>query len=272
MEHVRGAWCPAVVIGVMACADAPGLGMESSTGGASSSAGTGPGGPPQVIDIGHDVLLLREGEAVVLTVVVVDPDDDVVAGELLGPGEPGEYGGLSPHPNGRWRASVRWSDVNAQELLQFEGERALPFTVRMVDAEGHVATADTLVRAACGGLTNTACAGTCVDAQLDTANCGVCDRACVVGEPLAGQDVNGGCMGGDCQPWWGGCAVPEPGSTCASQCATEGGSCAAKGCGAETLARYEFAGECERGVEGVLEPLECDDALGAGAAVRCCCA
>jgi hypothetical protein len=265
-----------------ACGDAPpGIGTGSSSGAASrgdSSGGSSSdtaSGPPEVVDIGQDVLLLREGEAVLLTVVVDDPDDDVVSGELFGPGEPASYGDLSPHPSGRWTVSVGWSDVHSRWPLQFEGELELPFTVRMVDAEGHVAEAETTLRAACGGIASTACAGTCIDVQVDPAHCGGCDQPCVVRAPLMGQDGNGGCVGGSCQPWWGECFVPEVGLTCASQCAAEGARCAAQGCSfGSTLMSHDFEGLCENGWEGVMEAIECDVDLGAWealVALRCCC-
>lgn len=272
MKLVRWSAWLGPLFAVVACADAPsGSGSGAVGGDASGSSSTGPGDPPVVIDIGQDVLLLREGESVVLTVVVFDPDDDVVSGELFGPGEPSLYGELSSHPNGRWRASVGWDEVDAHASLELDRELELPFTVRFVDAEGHVAEAETSVRAVCGGLTTVACAGVCIDAQSDPLHCGGCDQPCTVGAALEGQDVNGGCMGGDCQPWWGGCFVPEPGSTCTSQCAQEGARCAAQACGAQTVVRYDLDGECEQGQQGVLEPLDCDEALGSGVALRCCC-
>jgi len=156
--------------------DLPSMGPESSSGAVGSSSGSGgsSGGsssgsgsyPPEVVDIGQDVLLLREDAAVVLTAVVVDPDDEVISGELFGPGEPAKYADLSPHPSDRWIASVSWSDVDSRWPLQFEGEVELPFMVRMADAEGHVAEAGITLRAACGGLTNTACGGECIDPQV----------------------------------------------------------------------------------------------------------
>jgi hypothetical protein len=261
--------------------DLPSIGAGSSSGaadGSGSSSGSSSGTashPPEVVDIGQDVLLLREGEAVVLTVVVHDPDDDVISGELLGPGEPARYAELSPHPSNRWTASVSWSDVHSRWSLQFEGETALAFRVHMVDAAGHVAEAETTLRAACGGLTDTACGGTCIDPQVDPMHCGGCDRPCEVKEPLMGQRSNGGCVGGSCQPWWGECFEPAAGLTCASQCAVEGARCVAQGCSfASTLMSHDLAGTCENGWEGAVEAIACDVDLGGWGgmvAARCCC-
>lgn len=263
----------------LACGDdsAPlGSGSSGTTAGSSSGSSSDIGGhPPEVVDIGHDVLILREDEAVVLTAVVHDPDGDVMAGELFGLGAPSKYADLSPHPSDRWTASVSWSDVHSRWPLQFEGELELPFTVRMTDAHGHVAEAETTVRVACGGLANVACGGTCIDPQLDPAHCGGCDRECVVKEPLVGQESNGGCIGGRCQAWWGECFVPQAGLTCASRCAAEGAGCAAQGCSfGSTLMSHDFEGLCEDGWDGIVEAIDCDvdlGAWGATAALRCCC-
>lgn len=255
-----------------------GSGASSGTAGSSSSGGSSSdtaSHPPEVVDIGQDVLLLREGEAMVLTVVVHDPDDDVISAELFGPGEPAKYADLSPHPSDRWTASVSWSDVRSRWPLQFEGELELAFTVRVVDAAGHAADAETTLRAACGGLTDTACGGTCIDPQLDPAHCGGCDHPCEVREPIMGQRSNGGCIGGLCQPWWGECFAPASGSTCASRCAAEGASCAAQGCTGSTVMSHDLAGLCERAESGILVVVECEEDLGAwvetAVALRCCC-
>lgn len=284
MEGVSRAWCIGLglvvvaSVGAWGCGDdlpdeASGASVGTRGSGGSSSGGTS-GAPPEVVDIGQDVLLLREDESVVLTVVVVDPDEDVISGELFGPGEPSKYGDLSPHPNGRWQGSVRWSDVAERWPLQFERALELPFSVRLVDAEGHVGEAETTVRAVCGGLTDFACGGTCVDSQIDPAHCGGCDRPCMAGEPLASGDPNGGCMGGDCKPRWGECFVAEPGLTCASQCAAEGTRCAAQGCLGHTLMRHEIVGNCERATAGSTEALDCDGDLAPWSTfvgLRCCC-
>lgn len=283
---VRSRW-PGLVLASVASAgawgcgdDLPTLGVGSSSGGAGSSSGGSSSGagsshPPEIVDIGRDVLLLREDAAVLLTAVVLDPDDDVVSGELFGPGEPSKYADLSPHPSGRWTASVGWSDVHSRWPLQFEGELELSFRVRMVDAAGHVAEAGTVVRAACGGIGGTACGGTCIDPQVDPLHCGGCDRPCEVKEPIAGRLANGGCIGGLCQAWWGECFAPAPAVTCTGQCAAEGARCVALGCGGATLMSHDLEGLCERAEPGILQVIECDADLGSwvetAVTLRCCC-
>lgn len=189
-------WGRAVVVllaGVVACGEPPdvGGGGVGESGSMAVGSGTGPGEAPEVIDVGLDVLVLREGEAVVITAVLSDADDDVRAGELFGPGEPGRYGAMEPGQSGRWRATVGWSDVHERWPLQFERELELPFTVRFVDAQGHEAEGGVVVRAICGGLTDTACDGVCVDVQVDAVHCGGCDRVC---EAAVGMCLNGLCQ------------------------------------------------------------------------------
>ncbi|MCX4246120.1 hypothetical protein [Paraliomyxa miuraensis] len=186
----------------VACGEPPsvGAGWPTGTGGeTSASAGavstgavsTGPGDRPEVIDVGIDVLVLREGEAVVVTAVVSDPDDDVREGELFGPGEPASYGAMEPESAGRWRSMVTWSDVHERWPLEFEREVELPFVVRFVDAQGHEGEGGVVVRAICGGLTDTACDGVCVDVQVDAMHCGGCGQPC---EAEVGACINGLCQ------------------------------------------------------------------------------
>lgn len=252
-----------------------GTGLASSSSSSSDGSSETGGHPPAIVDIGQDVLLLREDAAVVLTAVVLDPDGDVIAGELFGPGEPAKYADLTPHPSDRWAASVSWGDVASRGSLQFEGELELPFRVRMEDATGLVAEASITVRAACGGIGGTACGGTCIDPQVDPLHCGGCDRPCEVKEPIAGVMTNGGCAGGLCRPWWGPCFAPAPAVTCAGQCAAEGARCVAQGCDGATVMSHDVEGRCERAEAGLMRLGSCDADLGEtadfGVAARCCC-
>ncbi|MCA9704454.1 MAG: hypothetical protein KDK70_01245 [Myxococcales bacterium] len=276
-----------------ACADAPldpagsGSAGEASSGSASatalaeSSGPSGPGAAPEVIDIGQDVLVLREGQSVVLTAVVVDPDDDVVSGSLHGPGTPDLYGAFTPHPSGRWRAEVSWSAVNERWPLSFTAELALPLWVRFVDAEGHEASAHTTVRAVCGGLSDTACDGECVDVQVDDEHCDGCGQACVIGPDLVGAPRSGGCDGSACQPWWSDCVRAGPAEgppTCAEHCAALERRCVDDGCdallGPGSVMAYADHDECMQGLAAPAAARACAEPLGerrGPTTVRCCC-
>lgn len=190
----------AVSAGPMACNEAPP--EESASGSSGATAGTSGDGPPapdetaapdgrpRVIDLGQDVLVLREGESVVLTAVVADDDDDVVMGELLGPGQPASYGSFAAHEGDRWRVTVSWDEVDMREPLSFSQQVELPFTARFVDAQGHEAEATITLRAVCSGLIDTACEGRCVDVQVDPEHCGGCGEVC----------RGSGCEGSQCLP------------------------------------------------------------------------
>lgn len=115
--------------------------------------------------------MLREGQSVVLTAVVFDPDDDVVTGELLGPGQPSSCGVLQPGLSDRWRVEIGWDAVHERWPLSFSRELWLPLTVRFVDAAGHEVEAETSLRLVCTGLRDTACDGVCVDIQTDDTPC-----------------------------------------------------------------------------------------------------
>ncbi|MEX1364272.1 MAG: hypothetical protein AB1Z98_14190 [Nannocystaceae bacterium] len=158
-----------------ACSDVPavGGGDVGSTAGVTGEGSTGAvePGPPAVIDIGFDQLVLREGQSVVLTAVVFDPDDDMVTGELLGPGQPSSYGVLEPELSDRWRVEIGWDAVHERWPLSFSRELWLPLTVRFVDAAGHEVEAQTSLRLVCTGLRDTACDGVCVDIQTGDTPC-----------------------------------------------------------------------------------------------------
>ncbi len=180
--------CAVAVVPAGACTEAPsdeptsgGSGSLTSTSGDTTSAPdetAAPDGRPRVIDLGQDVLVLREGESVVLTAVVADDDDDVVMGELLGPGQPASYGAFVAHEGDRWRATVAWDEVDMRQPLSFSQQVELPFTARFVDALGHEAEATITLRAVCSGLIDTACEGMCVDVQVDPEHCGGCGQVC----------------------------------------------------------------------------------------------
>lgn len=226
-----------------------------------------------MIDIGFDELVLREHESVVLTAVVIDPNGDLVGGELYGPGEPALYGVLTAHPSDRWRGELSWDEVHERWPLRFELEVELPLTVRMVDAEGHVTEATASIPAVCGGLRDTACDGECVDVQVDVAHCGGCDLVCPVAE-LEGLEPVGGCLGEMCQPAWASCVAAEPGTTCADRCAAEAAACRAGGCQGRTIMAYDDAEVCEQELAGALADGDCGTDLGEDpltTTVRCCC-
>lgn len=284
-----GARCGLVLVAAaMACAEPASHGDEhgstearpitststSTTTTADATTSTGTPAPPEIIDIGFDVLRLRPDEPVVLTAVVLDPDGDVVSVELLGPDEPEPFGALLPHASDRWEIELRWPDVHERWPLTFDERLDLPLVVRARDAAGHEAEATTSITALCEGLIDTACDGVCVDVQVDPAHCNGCGQACVVRE-LEGLGSSGGCQGGACLPRWSECFAPGPGVTCTERCAAEGARCMPEGCGLGLLMRYDRAGVCEQDVAGlVLGAAGCDDELGrasGAAALRCCC-
>lgn len=293
----RAASLAIVTIGALgACPEPPTRepSAGSSTGGPEGTDSTGtsgssgiadttaaPEGPPVVIDIGQDVLVLTEGESMVLTVVVADPNDDVVSGELLGPGVPELYDTFTPHPSDRWRATIGWAQLFERWPQSFRQEIDVPLRVRFVDAQGHEVTAFTSIRAICAGLSNTACHGACVNIQVDDAHCNGCDQGCRIGPALAGYPPTGGCQSSACQPWWGACVRVDPRTgprTCAESCAAQGARCAQGGCGPafepDMVMPYGEEGICARDVAVFPVTYPCDadlSGLGAAAVFRCCC-
>ena len=244
---------------------------SSSSGGGTTSI---PDAAPEVIDVGFDAEILREGEAIVVTAVVVDPNDDVIAGELLGPDDPSVFGSFEPGLSGRWRITVSWDEVHARWPLEFTNELVLAFVARFVDGAGLETSVPVEIRAVCGGLATVSCDGVCVDIQTSSEHCDGCDSPCVTGF-LENWGPTGGCDGGQCRPRWSECADPLAFSTCTEICAAAGARCAAGGCMGETSMAYLEAKTCEAGQAGPVQTLECDTPLpgplGFEGAIRCCC-
>ncbi|MEM7151909.1 MAG: hypothetical protein AAF799_03660 [Myxococcota bacterium] len=239
-----------------------------------SSSSSIPDAPPEVIDVGFDVSLLREAESVVITAVVLDPNDDVSLGELYGPETGSLFGTFEPGLSGRWTITVSWTDVHERWPLSFTDELAVPFVARFVDEAGLEVSAPIDVRAVCGGLRNVACDGECVDIQTSSLHCDACDSPCAA-YVLGNWGMTGGCEGGQCRPFWSECFDPTAFSTCNEVCAVTGSRCADGGCLGETSMVYLSPRTCEKVQAGQVQPLECDTALpgplGFEGAIRCCC-
>lgn len=231
-------------------------------------------GPPVVLDIGKSATFLEEDERLVITAFVQHPRgaEAVALGELVGPGEPTDYGAFVRGVNGRWSIEIGWADIGARMDLTFENELILDFEARFVDDAGLDGIGEFPIRLRCIPLAPQACHGVCADIDVSTNHCGGCDQPCVIQYPEVGVPI-GGCDLGTCAPLWSSCVDALEHSDCASACAAFGANCIDSGCAGQTILPLESDATCDGDVlpYGYADPDTCTSPFPSGFA-RCCCA
>ena len=167
-------------------------------------------GGPVFLSIGTNVSELTEGESVVFTAVLTDPDgiDDVIGGSLKNISKDRTFGAFSTSgQEGSYQLNLSWAQFDQVESLEFEGDHTRTFIAEFFDVSGKRAEQPISLTYHCDGLGGSACGGTCVDRMVDGDNCGGCGHTCAVG----------GCGLGRCvfalQEW-------GPDESCNSVCAT----------------------------------------------------
>ncbi|MEZ4380385.1 MAG: hypothetical protein R3A79_03500 [Nannocystaceae bacterium] len=238
---------------------------EMSTGTAAETT-TSADGAPFFISFSTNVGQITEGESVVFTAVVSDPDgfDDIAGGTLFTQDGAFSYGPfVSAGQEGTYSITVSWADVDQVETIEFEDfslDRV--FRAEFFDMDGHKVSQDTTIALQCDG--GGACDGSCKDFQSDEANCGACGKLC-----------SGGCGGGMCLPIYGECIVEGDGFlTCDDFCQTAGEQCVEAGCDGNTVKGYVNSLNCsdDAAPNHYSEPCGQPQPWGPGRnAVRCCC-
>ena len=244
----------------------------TATGATSTSMGTGSEttssaeGAPFFISFSTNVGQITEGESVVFTAIVSDPDgfDDIAGGTLFTQDGAFSYGPfVSAGQEGTYSITVSWAEVDQVASIEFEDfDLDRVFRAEFFDKEGHKVTKDTMITLHCEG--GGACGGSCKDFQIDGANCGTCGKIC-----------SGGCGGGECLPIFGECIVEQDGFlTCEDYCQAGGEQCVEAGCDGNTVKGYVIQLDCsdDIGANHYSEP--CSEPQTWGAArnvIRCCC-
>jgi hypothetical protein len=238
---------------------------EMSTGTAAETT-TSAEGAPFFISFSTNVGQITEGESVVFTAVVSDPDgfDDIAGGTLFTQDGAFSYGPfVSAGQEGTYSITVSWADVDQVETIEFEDfslDRV--FRAEFFDMDGHKVSQDTTIALQCGG--GGACDGSCKDFQSDGSNCGACGQLC-----------SGGCGGGKCLPIYGDCITFTDGFvTCDDYCQVGGEQCVEAGCDGDTLKGYDIQHNCTEdiGPYHFSDPCDQPQPWGPGRnVIRCCC-
>lgn len=209
-------------------------GTAETTGGTTAgttdgTAGTTSGsqdGGPIVVDFGTNVKKITEGESVIFTATLTDPDgpDDIQGGSLKSADESVTYGAFSDLGNGTYELTLAWASIDQAIGIEFQGSDTVDFKAVFYDNQGKKGFATTSIDLTCGDTyAILACDGHCVHADEDTDHCGTCGNACSDGVQ---------CRYGTCDQTFGECLLTAdtPYATCAEYCLAQGEECVAE-CG-----------------------------------------
>lgn len=185
-------------------------------------------GGPMIVDFGTNVSMITEGETVIFTATVIDPDgpDDIQGGSLKNEDGSSNFGAFNDNGNGTFSIELTWADISQTELLQFDGSESRTFRAEFFDNMGKMAWQTTNISFTCDG----GCAwdGHCPDTQTDDAHCGTCGHECIISD--FGGD--GHCEAGQCGAILSECALSvNPPQSCSTVCANQGLTCAGAVCG-----------------------------------------
>lgn len=239
-----------------------------------TTAGTEEGGP-KVVDFGTNVKTITEGETVIFTATITDPDgpDDIQGGSLKSSDESITFGAFTDLGNGTYELTLSWAAIDQAIGIEFAGTDTVDFKAVFFDNDGKKGFASTSITLTCGDeYAILACDGHCVHADVDDDNCGSCGNAC--------GDLSS-CAHGSCDAAWGACVATanSPHNNCAEYCQAQGEGCVA-GCDPEYSVWYwQELNNCggQLFIDSDLSPYEgnCHEDIYFDpmyvASVRCCC-
>ncbi len=232
--------------------------VTSSSSSASATTGTGmtQDGGPTFLSFGTNVTTVHEGDTVVFTAILTDPQgvDDVIGGSLKA-ANGSAYGAFATSgQEGAYQMSLTWQQIQQVAAFTFPygGSESRTFTATFFDQGGHMATATVTLKFTCsnGGER---CGAVCYDTQTDPNHCGTCDPT----------SCGGGCMNGGCLS---ACQIAGTGASCDLYCANINKTCTTK-CGAGA-----YVTKLNNTCSGALTPLTCDSTFfNSTQSVKCCC-
>lgn len=115
------------------------------------------------------------------------------------------------------------------------------------------------------------CDGECIDPQSDDDHCGACGFSCMIGDKLGNGEV-GGCLDGECQPFWSGCNPAEDPYDCNQVCFDLGAFCAPGACNNVTITYFGADITCESfDISGSYVACIQSQIAGPPGIYRCCC-
>jgi hypothetical protein len=147
--------------------------------GSSSSASA-----PKILSIGTNVKTLHEGDQLIVTAVVTDPDgiDDLIGGKLTSADGGATYGSFATdQAEGAYSLTLQWSAINQADSINTGAgmSESRPFRATFFDAEGNTTYHDVAVALQCSAASNAACDGHCTDMSTPSLDhCGSCDHKC----------------------------------------------------------------------------------------------
>jgi len=162
---------------------------------------------PQIVSLTVNSELLGEGDSLLVTVIVTDPDgiDDVIGGELRTVGGASYGAFVTAAQEGAYSLQVPWDVLHSLEPIA--GAPSLPRQMRahFFDQAAHETTAEIEVTLACDdGLSF--CDGACFDLASDLEHCGTCDnpadgdgQTCTAGSVVCAEENSLEC-GDGCVP------------------------------------------------------------------------
>jgi len=236
-------------------------GVASTSGGGSGSGSTttSADGAPFFLSFSTNVGKITDGESVVFTATVSDPDGlgDIAGGTLFTGNGEFSYGPfVAAGQEGTYSITISWGDINQVEMIDFEnGEMERTFRAKFFDAKGNSTSKDTKITLSCPG--GGACDGTCKDFQADAENCGSCGKSC-----------EGGCDNAMCSPVLGECINMSKGfASCSEYCQAEGEQCVEGGCEGRTYKGYSDSNFCMNDVAFSSHSNPCDHIGASGSCV-----
>lgn len=239
---------------------------EPTTGG-SDTTPPEPGGP-EFVQFLTNVTEITEGESVVFTALLTDPDGaaDVIGGSLTNPDGTISFGAfVSTGQPGSFEFTLSWAAIHQADAIEFETPSAVrTFRAEFFDQMGKSAakTADITLQCDDGlRFTPAACGGVCTDLNDDDANCASCGHACEV------RFDSGYCENSACTPVLTGCFKYGDYPTCYAYCLDKGETCVVGGCNNQTSGELS---SCEDDWPSYNYDHPCTDML-ADSYSTCCC-
>lgn len=208
-------------------------------------------GGPQILQFLTNVNHITEGESVIFTAVVTDPDGvaDVIGGSLTSPDGKIAYGAfVTSGEEGAYSLTLQWAAIQQADDITFETPSlARTFRAEFFDQGGKSAWKTADIELTCDDglrVTPAACAGTCTDLDSDNDHCTRCDVACDVYSEFYEIGI---CENSACKPTLAGCLPINDDTTCTAYCASIGETCVVAGCGGGT-SWQAYADDCEPSV------------------------
>ncbi|MEL6179429.1 MAG: hypothetical protein AAFS10_10770, partial [Myxococcota bacterium] len=176
-------------------------GMCTSEGLCVPEGGTG----PRFIRLNRNVDIIYEGETILFSAVVTDPDgiDDLIGGSMIDPDTGRSYGAFSTSASeGSYEIELTWDEIHRVRPIDALEDGVLRvFEAEFFDVAGNRAAQTIDLSIDCREELDGICDGTCTNLST-TDDCGTCGNACLPGgscvDQVCGCDANEGVCDAQC--------------------------------------------------------------------------